>query len=316
MSAMREQGQPDIVCLGEPLVEFSQLPGEDVFRLGFGGDTSNAAIAAARQGARAAYVTAVGADAFGDALMELWQREGVDASRVRRDPAASTGIYFITHGPEGHRFTYYRKGSAASRLAPADLPLDTIAAARVLHVSGISQAISDTACAAVEAAIAAAKAAAALVSYDTNLRLALWPIERARPVIEATAAVADIVRPALDDARLLTGHSDPDDIVDHYLAGGAKFVALTMGRDGVLLASVEERRRLPGLPVASVDATGAGDVFDGALLARIVAGDDFFTAGAYANAAAALSTTGFGAVAPIPGTQAVRALLARQCAAG
>ena len=302
---------PDIVCLGEPLLEFSQIPGEDVYRTGHGGDTSNAAIAAARQGARVGYVTALGTDAFGDSFIDLWRREGVDCSRVRRDPSAPTGIYFISHGPRGHRFSYYRKGSAASRLGPAELPLDYIAAARALHVSGISQAISEEAWAAVDAAIAAVRQAGGLVCYDTNLRLALWPLERARAVSESTASRADIVRPGLDDARQLTGLDAPDAIVDHYLGHGAKIVALTMGPAGVLVATPEERRTMPAPPVACVDATAAGDVFDGALLARLVAGDDVFAAAGYANAAAALSTTGYGAVAPIPARAAVLAFISR-----
>ena len=92
---------PDIVCIGEPLFELNQPRGEDIFRQGHGGDTSNCAIAAARQGASVAYVTAVGADQFGDSFLELWQREGIDASAVKRSPVAHTGLYFVTHGPTG-----------------------------------------------------------------------------------------------------------------------------------------------------------------------------------------------------------------------
>ena len=117
----------DIVALGEPLIEFNQTKAQENgadYRLGHGGDTSNAAIAAARQGARVGYLTALGADAFGDAFMDLWTRENVDASRVIRDPSAHTGVYFVTHGPKGHVFSYLRAGSAASRMAPEALPLD------------------------------------------------------------------------------------------------------------------------------------------------------------------------------------------------
>ena len=94
----------EIVAIGEPLFELNQAPGESVFRQGFGGDTSNAAIAAARQGAKVAYVTAVGADQFGDAFLGLWKGEGLDVSGVKRSPVAHTGLYFVTHGPSGHVF--------------------------------------------------------------------------------------------------------------------------------------------------------------------------------------------------------------------
>src|SRR3569833_4141016 len=117
------------------MVEFNQqLPasgGADLYKSGFGGDTSNTAIAAARQGAKAGYVTALGTDRFGDLLMDLWRREEVDASQVKRDPNAPTGIYFVTHSEAGHQFHYYRAGSAASRMAPADLPFDYIRGATV-----------------------------------------------------------------------------------------------------------------------------------------------------------------------------------------
>ena len=106
----------DVVALGEAMVEFNQgTPGEPMYRQGFGGDTSNAVIAAARQGARTAYLSRVGDDHFGRMLLDLWQAEGVDISAVARDPQAPTGLYFVNHGPDGHAFSYLRAGSAASR---------------------------------------------------------------------------------------------------------------------------------------------------------------------------------------------------------
>ena len=300
----------DLVGLGEPMVEFNQTePGQPSYRQGFGGDTSNAAIAAARSGARAAYITRVGEDSFGQALMALWRAEGVDASAVAVDPDAPTGIYFVTHGPDGHVFSYRRAGSAASRLGPDSLPRGLIAEARILHLSGISQAISESAAEAGFAAIACAREAGTLIAYDSNLRTQLWPLERARAVIHDAMSRADIALPGLDDARALTGLEAPDAIADHYLGLGAGIVALTLGDAGVLIASREERRRVPAHRVAAVDATAAGDTFDGAFLAEYVRTGDPFRAGRYACAAAALSTQGYGAIAPIPTRDRVEALL-------
>ncbi|HZP20353.1 MAG TPA: sugar kinase [Bauldia sp.] len=295
----------DIVAVGEPLFELNQPPGEKIFRPGFGGDTSNCAIAAARQGARVAYVTAIGADQFGDSFMELWRAEGVDTSAVKKSQTAHTGLYFITHGPSGHVFSYMRAGSAASRITPDDVPADLVRNARVLHASGISQAISSSAADAVFSAMRQARAAGVLVSYDTNLRLRLWPLDRARAVIHAAAELADILRPGLDDAIHLTGLADPDLIVDYYLRLGPKIVALTLGDAGAVVATKERRERLAPVPVKLVDATGAGDVFDGAFLAEYLRTGDPFAAGRYANVAAALSTEGYGAVAPMPHRAAV-----------
>jgi len=303
----------EILAMGEAMVEFNATgPAEEGTRYvqGFGGDTSNAAIAAARQGAAAGYLSAVGEDFLGEALLALWRREGVDASLVKGDPSAPTGIYFVTHGRAGHSFTYCRTGSAASRLAPADVPEAAIADVKILHVSAISQAISASAEAAVEHAIACARRHGVAVSYDTNLRLKLWPLERARATIHATLAKADIALPSLEDARLLCGLQEPDAIVDFYLALGTPLVALKLGSAGSLVATRDRRRHIPGHAVAAVDATGAGDTFAGAFLARLTAGDDPLRAATYANAAAALSTTGYGAVAPIPTRAEVKRLLA------
>lgn len=305
---------PDILCFGEPMVEFNQLPrGKDdprtLYLEGHGGDTSNAAIAAARSGARAGYLTAIGRDAAGDSFLALWAREGVDTTHVIRDPEAPTGIYFVTHGPRGHQFTFYRTGSAASRYRPQDLPEEAIRAAKVLHLSGISQAISTSACDAGFRAIEIAKAAGVRVSYDTNLRLRLWPARRAAAVIHAAIGMADIAFPSLEDAEALTGLSDPDAVADLYLRL-CPLVLLKLGREGAMVCTRERRTRIPAHRVEAVDATGAGDTFAGAFLARhVAAGEDPVSAARYANAAAALATTGYGAVAPIPRREQVLALL-------
>jgi 2-dehydro-3-deoxygluconokinase len=301
---------PAILALGEAMVEFNQAEqGQSTYLQGFGGDTSNFCIAAARQGASTGFVSAVGSDQFGRLLLDLWQREQVDTSFVRLDEQASTGVYFVSHGPSGHQFDYLRAGSAASRYAPRDLPLDAIAAAKVIHLSGISLAISVSACDAALAAIAHARANGVLVSFDTNLRLKLWPLARARAVMLEAIRQTDICLPSWDDVTELTGLTARDDIVDFLLAQGPRVVALKLGKEGSYIATPDERRVVPGHVVNAVDATGAGDCFGGAFIARIVAGDDPFQAARYANVAAALSTQGFGAVAPIPERATVEALL-------
>lgn len=304
---------PDLLCMGEPMLELNQMrpdaEGKVLYLQGHGGDTSNAAIAAARSGAHVGYVTAIGTDAPGDSFMALWAREGVDTATVRRDPAAPTGLYLVTHDEGGHHFTFYRRGSAASRYAPADVPEAAIRAARILHVSGISQAISESACDAVFHAMAAAKSAGVKVSYDTNLRLSLWPAARAAAVIHAGIAGADLAFPSFDDARSLTGLEEPDAIADLYLRLGCPVVLLKLGAKGVLVATPGRRERIAPRRVKAVDATGAGDSFAGAFLARSLEGADPFAAAEYANAAAALAVTGYGAVAPIPRREAVEALL-------
>ncbi len=308
----------DILCIGEPMVEFNETDSGG-YLAGFGGDVSNCAVAAARSGASVGMATRLGADPFGEKLTALWRAEGVDASAVELSATAPTGVYFVSHGPEGHQFSYYRAGSAASRMGPGDIPRAAIEGAKIVHLSGISQAISESAADACFQAITVAKAAGVRVSYDTNLRLKLWPLPRARAIINAAAAEADILLPGHDDAAALTGLSDPEAIVEHYLALGPSIVALTLGKEGALIgvrsAAGIERRTIAAWPVEAVDATAAGDTFDGAFLAEIVAGRDPFEAASYANAAAALSTLGYGAVAPMPRRADVEAFIAARKAA-
>jgi 2-dehydro-3-deoxygluconokinase len=308
----------DLLCMGEPMLEFNQLPpnpdGTQHYLQGHGGDTSNAAIAAARQGARVGYITAVGHDMPGDSFMTLWQREAVDTSTVLRTDRYQTGVYFVTHDAAGHHFLHYRNGSAAAMYAASDLPQQAIAAARILYVSGISQGISASACDAVFAAIDVAVRNRVKVAYDTNYRPRLWPPVRAAAVMNAAMAQADYAIPGEEDVRILTGLTDPDAMLDFYLRLGSKLVLLKMGKAGAYLATANARVRIPAHEVIPVDATGAGDTFCGSFLARMLAGDDPEAAARYASVAAALQTTGYGAVTPIPHAAAVWAALGRPAA--
>jgi 2-dehydro-3-deoxygluconokinase len=308
------QLQFDVVALGEAMVEFNQSDpsAPQQFLQGFGGDTSNAIVAAARQGARTAYITRLGDDAFGKMLLALWHEEGVSTEGVAIDPGASTGLYVVTHGDKGHEFSYARAGSAASRMQPEQLPLSIIRSARFVHVSGISQAISPSATDTVRAAIECARAAQVQVAYDPNVRLRLWSADRAKTVVTATLPLCNWFLPSLEDVQWLSGLTEPSALLDWCHAHGAPQVLLKMGGDGVWLSVAGgQRQRWPAHPVKVVDATGAGDCFDGAFLARLAQGDAVEQALVYANAAAALTTQGFGAVAPLPTPPAVRALLAK-----
>ena len=306
----------DIVALGEAMVEFNQRPHEQagdapLYQQGFGGDTSNAAIAAARAGARVAYLTRLGTDRWGDRLMDLWQRENVDTTTVLRDTQAPTGMYFVSHDAQGHHFSYARAGSAASRMQPQDLThwADSIARSQWLHLSGISLAISATACDTAFAAMAHARSVGTRVALDSNLRLSLWPLARAQACIRHAVSLCDLFLPSLEDMTALTGLTEAADIVGWSHAQGAAQVVLKLGADGALASDGKNQQRLPGHAVTAVDATGAGDCFAGNLLARLSAGDDLWAATAYANAAASLSVQGFGAVGPLPTREAVLKVL-------
>ncbi|MGW4039657.1 sugar kinase [Streptomyces sp. NPDC004778] len=171
----------DVVCLGESMVTFlPSQPGRlaDVpsFGRGIGGAESNVACALAAAGHRAAWVGRVGADGFGDHLVETIASYGVDTSAVRRDPVRPTGIYFRTatdRGTDTHEVAYYRAGSAASAMSPANVPYEELFAGRILHLSGITAALSGD-CLALLRELTAARPGRPLVSFDVNHRPHLW----------------------------------------------------------------------------------------------------------------------------------------------
>ena len=204
----------DLVSLGEAMVEFNQTsPNQPQYLQGFGGDTSNATIAAARAGARTAYLTRIGADSFGRALLQLWAQEGVNTTGVTTAGASHTGIYFVTHGSQGHEFSYLRADSAASRMTPqwlAGVPTELIQASRYLHLSGISLAISAGAC------------DTAFEAMETARESRHAGLVRLQPAAQAVAAGArqglhhpgrvamcDIFLPSLEDMLVLTGLTEP-----------------------------------------------------------------------------------------------------------
>lgn len=300
----------DIVALGEPLIEFSQVCGQPTYRQGFGGDTSNFAIAAARAGASTAYLSRVGDEPFGRMLIELWQREGVDCSAVTLDAEAPTGIYFISYGPDGHEFSYRRAGSAASRMRFTPAFARQVSAAKWLHVSGISQAIGSTACDTVFEAMAHAREHGVKVSYDLNFRPRQWPAARAAAIARATMASCDLFLPSIDEARALFGIGEVRELIDFAHQLGSRTVAVKLGKHGAMISDGSSVSAIQALPVEPVDATGAGDCFGGVLVARLVAGDSIADAARTACAAAALSTTGYGAIDPLPNQQQIRRALA------
>ena len=176
-------------------------------------------------------------------LLDLWRREGVDAQAVAVDAAAHTGVYFVTHGASGHVFSYLRAGSAASRMRVDDLPLDLIRASSFVQASGISLAISANAADCVLAAFEAARAAGVQVALDSNLRLKLWPLARARAVIGRGDGPGGLL---LSEPRRRAGAfgalpiTTPTSTGAHRL--GARTVLLKLGAEGVGSSATGTRR--------------------------------------------------------------------------
>lgn len=289
----------DVLCLGEPLVELNAQP-DGVFKPGFGGDVSNVAVALARQGTKVSLISRVGADPFGAQLRELWDTEGVCTEHVSTVQQQETGIYFVFHDETGHHFVYRRRGSAASKMSIDDIPEEAISKARVFYSSGIGLGVSQSLREATLHAVSVAKKADVDVAFDPNLRTALWSLEEARAVTHDLMQHCTIALPGLDDARQMSGLQAPEEIVRFYHKLGARVVALTLGANGVIVSDGQALHTLPGARVDAIDATGAGDCFNGIFLASYLEHGNLVRAAETANRGAALSTTGYGAVAPIP----------------
>ena len=304
----------DIVCMGEAMVEFTRMnrsKNEALYIRGLGGDTSNCAISAARQGVKVAYLSAVGDDQFGKIAIDTWLTEGIDVSQVFVDPNSPTGIYFIDPVPKGRNFTYYRAGSAASRMSSISSSQTILSRTAILHLSAITQAFSIAPNEPSFEAIDIVKKNGGRISYDTNLRLNLWGLEEARRVINKTLTQADILLPSLDEAQILTGLDNKEDILNFYLQFEPEILALKCGSEGAIVIFEGRKEYIPALNVNAIDTSGAGDTFAGAFLAQIIQGESPFEAARFAVVASGISVQGYGAMAPIPNRKQVLRAMAR-----
>jgi len=309
----------DLIAVGEPLAELAaesagRLGDVERFRRGWGGDTANCVLAAARLGGACGYVTRVGDDEFGRAFVALLERRGVDASQVGIDAAHHTGVYFVSYTDEReHRFTYLRRDSAASRLTGGDLDPAYVGGARVLHASGISQAISRTCAEAIETAMTIARAAGTTVSYDANVRPALGSAETLRSNFVSALSLADIVFVSEEDIAFLYDDSPVEVALDRILGAQPTLAVAKLGACGCLIADdAGTRLHVPGWTVEAVDATGAGDAFSAGFILSWLRGAAPEEAGRFANAVGALTAAGIGAIAPQPDRDQVAAFMERQ----
>ena len=288
------------------LVRSERLPaaGEtlqgDTFLESPGGKGANQAVAAARLGARVAFVGRIGTDARGDALIATLERERVDVSRVRRDREAPTGVALIAVDRSGEKQILVAPG-ANGRLSPEDVERagEAIASARVL----LTQLEVPLPCVAL--ALERAHAAGAATVLDPA---------PARPLEDALLRRVSVIRPNSGEAGVLTGmpvsdRAEASRAARALLGRGVGAAIVQAGEEGDLLVTGGEERLYPRLPVKSVDATGAGDAFAGALAAALAEGRPLPEAAARGNAAAALATTRFGAQAGLPSREELERLL-------
>lgn len=261
----------DVLTLGETmalLVAHEPGPLEQVqtFSKRLAGADSNVAIGLARLGFKVGWVSRLGADSFGRYVRQAIEAEGVDTSQVAVDPNRSTGFMLKSRSLDGSdpAIEYYRRNSAASQLGMANLPTAYALRTRHLHATGITPALSPSACEVVAHAMQSLRAAGRSVSFDPNLRPRLWPdTATMRDTLNDLARHADWVLPGIEEGRLLTGRSTPADIAAWYLDRGAQAVVVKLGAEGAYFRTADGAQgTVPGVPVpVVVDTVGAGDAF-------------------------------------------------------
>lgn len=307
---------PELVTLGETMVVLAAtvlgpMRYSETFRRAAGGAESNVAIGVVRLGHTAGWISRLGDDELGRYLLATIRGEGVDVSQVRLDPDAPTGLYLKDRPAAGDpSVLYYRRGSAASRLSPADLDPAYIRGARVLHLTGITPALSEGCRETVRAALGIAREAGVLVSFDPNFRRRLWPEAEAAPVFRELAARADLLLPGLAEGEIMTGLREPEAIARALLDLGPGTVVLKLGPEGALLADAGGIRHIPGFPMSPVDTVGAGDAFAAAFLAGVLEGIPRDEAVRWGCAAGALATQTPGDWEGIPERSRLAAFLA------
>ncbi|CAA3013350.1 fructokinase-2 [Olea europaea var. sylvestris] len=323
---MASNGSSDglIVSFGEMLIDFvptvsgvslAEAPG---FLKAPGGAPANVAIAVARLGGKAAFIGKLGEDEFGHMLAGILKENGVSADGIPFDKGARTALAFVTLRADGDReFMFYRNPSADMLLTPDELNLELIRSAKVFHYGSISLIVEPCRSAHLKA-MEVAKDAGALLSYDPNLRLPLWPsADEARTQIMNIWDKADVIKISDVELEFLTGNNKIDDASAMSLwHDNLKLLLVTLGENGCRYYTKNFHGSVDAFHVKAVDTTGAGDSFVGALLCKIVNDHDIIQDELrlkevlkFACACGAITTTKKGAIPALPTEKEVLALL-------
>ncbi|WP_125099378.1 sugar kinase [Leucobacter chromiireducens] len=239
---------------------------------GFGGAESNVAIGLARLGAPVVWCGRLGDDGVGELIARELRAEGV-TPRVTTDPDAPTGLMLKERPTSGtSRVVYYRRHGAGSRLAPSDVPAGLVERAALVHLTGITPALSDSAAQTVDAVIDRAREAGVTVALDLNYRSALWPREEAARHLTRLLGRVDIVFAGDDEAAIVLGDAPPEELARGLRALGPAEAIIKLGARGCHANDGEHALSVAAVPIAAVDTVGAGDAFVAGYLADWLAG--------------------------------------------
>ena len=290
---------PGLVTVGETLVllttrEPGRLRHAHELLMSVGGAESNVAIGVSRLGLPATWIGRLGDDELGELIARTLRAERV-AVDATIDPQAPTSLMVKERdGAAAARVSYYRATGPGSRLRPDDLDRDAIAAAGVLHLTGITPALSASARETTEAALETARAAGVPVSFDLNLRTRLWEPAVAAPVLLDLAARADHLFVGVDEAAALGWPTAPEQLGAWLLERGPRVVVVKRGADGAVAFDADGVHPVAPVPVEAVDPVGAGDAFAAGYLAELLSGAPLQRRLTTAAACGALACTGRG----------------------
>ncbi|KAH6768202.1 pfkB-like carbohydrate kinase family protein [Perilla frutescens var. frutescens] len=304
-----------IVSFGEMLIDFvptvsgvslAEAPG---FLKAPGGAPANVAIAVTRLGGNSAFIGKLGDDEFGHMLAGILKENGVSTGGVNLDKGARTALAFVTLRADGEReFMFYRNPSADMLLTPDELNLELIRSGKVFHYGSISLIVEPCRSAHLKA-MEVAKDEGALLSYDPNLRLPLWPsAAEAKEQILSIWDKADVIKVSDDELSFLTDNNEVDDKAAMSLYhDNLKLLLVTLGDKGCRYYTKHFHGAIDAFRVKTVDTTGAGDSFVGALLCKIVDDQSIIEDELrlkevlkYACACGAITTTKKGAIPALP----------------
>ncbi|WP_264069148.1 sugar kinase [Mycolicibacterium komossense] len=268
---------PRVATLGETMAlmrtrDIGSLRHVSELILGIGGAESNVAIGLQRLGIDAQWLGRVGDDPLGERVTREIRAEGVDVHGVV-DSDAPTGL-MLKERPtiSSTAVLYYRSDSAGSRLRPEDLPSGWVEQAAVLHVSGITALLSDSARECMQAAVDRARASGVRVSFDVNYRASLAPADLAGPLLRTFAEQADIVFGGPEELQLLHPDSTAEEAAQRLVHSGRAEVVLKLGADGAAAYLPGEQMPSAGFPLEVVDTVGAGDAFVAGYLSGVLQG--------------------------------------------
>ncbi|WP_308123335.1 sugar kinase [Modestobacter marinus] len=308
---MAEPGR--VVTAGETMVlVVPPAPGRlrhaGVVTMSIGGAESNVAIGLSRLGVPASWVSVLGEDELGELVLHRIRAEGVDTSAVRRVADRPTGLYLREEVAGALRVYYYRRGSAASTLAPGAFDPAVLDGAAFLHLTGITGALSPESAEFLTWAARAAREAGVRVSYDVNYRSRLWEPAEARAASEAMLPHVDVLLVGDEEARALWGWDD-DAVLDRLADAGPGEVVLKLGARGCAALVDGERLTSPGFPARQVDPIGAGDAFAAGYLAATLEGQDPAGRLRTANAMGAFCVQNLGDYEGLPSRRELTAFL-------